>query len=383
MFSQVFCSRLAVRLVRKINIYERKFSSEPLILVKEVNNNSVVTLNRPKALNSLTAALNIELYKVLKELEQRRSLLILKGAGDRAFCSGGDLLKIKEAAETKNIQYLNEMTLYSHLNPYVILKYKIPVIVLMNGFTFGGGAGLSIFCKYRIATEKTKFAMPEAKIAFHPNVAGTFFLNRAPGRLGYYMALTGNSINGSDVLRAGFATHFCLSNKIDKIENELLNCSDEIDVKNVLENNCEKSFPEFSLGSTMDKINECFSGDTVEDIFYKLEQDGSTWAKETLEMMRKYSPSCLKVILRQLQIGKNMSVADCLVMESNLTVNFHNFPDAIEGTRVVLVDRQDSPQWNPSQLSDVTEELIQGHFKPAIGEKLRKFLNEIDNSLER
>lgn len=305
------------------------------VLTKEVGDKAVIILNRPKSLNALGTILNRQLTESLRKCINEKSLIILKGAGDKAFSAGGDLLEVKACFEDGQWKKLTELIVDLNINIYLIHTSKVPVIAFMNGITFGGGAGISSFATYKIATENTQFAMPESKIAFHPNSGGTYFLNRAKGRLGYYLGLTGNTLKGSDVFQAGFATHYCLSKNLKTLEKAILYSSKQDSINEIINDICERNIPDFSLAPVKDSIDRCFAAPTVEDILKKLDEDGSDWAKKTVENLRKYSPTSLKVILRQLQKGRHFNLEECLVMESNLTVNFYHFPDVIEGEFMV------------------------------------------------
>lgn len=306
-------------------------AEEQHVITKEIENKAIIILNRPKSLNALGTLLNQQLTNSLRKCMRENSLIILKGAGDNAFSAGGDLIELKTSYEESQLKKVGELVQILHNIIYLIHTSKVPVIVFMNGITFGGGAGIASFATYKIATEKTQFAMPESKIGFHPNVGGTYFLNRAKGRLGYYLGLSGNTLKGSDVLQAGFATHYCLSKNLETLEKAILYSSTKDNTKEIIDDICERNIPYFSLASVMDTIDRCFSAPTIEDIFKKLDEDGSDWSRKTVKKLRKYSPTSLKVILRQLQKGKHFDLEECLVMETNLTVNFYKFPDVLEG----------------------------------------------------
>ncbi|CAH1996370.1 unnamed protein product [Acanthoscelides obtectus] len=226
----------------------------------------------------------------------------------------------------------------------------------------GGGVGLSVHGKYRVATEKTLFAMPETQIGLFPDVGGSYFLPKLPGRLGAFLALTGHRLKGSDVLKVGVATHLCDSQQLPELEETLMNCSNENDVKSVLDKFNKKDVPEFSLQSVVEKINHCFAPDSMEEIIARLEKDGSTWAEEILKTLNKMSPTSLKVTLRQLELGKNMSLNDCLIMEYRLASNCLDHKDFYEGVRALLIDKDQNPKWDPPSLKDVSEDLVKEHF---------------------
>ncbi|CAH1108763.1 unnamed protein product [Psylliodes chrysocephalus] len=369
-------------LTRKTNFLKtiNQFSTnQPHVLTKEIGDKALIILNRPKNLNAMSDKSLEELIISLRNLENKKSLVILKSACEKAFSVGGDLIKLAAAGEKNDTKYLEDVVMFLNVNIYLIYKYKIPIVALMDGYTMGGGMGICAFAPFRIATERTIFAMPEVKLGFHPNAAATHFFNRTKNKLGYYLALTGSNLRGSDVLKAGFATHYCHSKNLKRLEESILNCSDTDHIKSIIDGICEKTVPELSLNPVFNNIENCFSGPTVEKIISRLKDDGSSLARETLNTLNKYSPTSLKVILKQLQIGRNMNLADILIMESNITVNFYSFPDVIEGTRIVLKDKSDTPIWKPPKLEDVTEEIINSHFKPVGEAKQKRLLAELTN----
>ncbi|XP_072388755.1 3-hydroxyisobutyryl-CoA hydrolase, mitochondrial-like [Diabrotica undecimpunctata] len=220
--------------------------------------------------------------------------------------------------------------------------------------------------------------MPEVKLAFHPNSGATYFFNRCAGKLGYYLGLTGKTLQGSDIVRAGFATHYCKNSNLEKLQNTLLNCTNKDHIQDIFENICEKSFPEFTLNPIMERITNCFSEVTIEDILLKLKSDGSPWANETLNILNGHSPVALKVILRQLLKGQSLDLKSCLEMECNISLNCYKYPDVYEGIRVSLEDKHDKPRWNPPKLSEVTEEIIDRYFSPVVEDLQRTLLKKVD-----
>lgn len=200
----------------------------------------------------------------------------------------------------------------------------------------GGGVGLSVHGRYRIATEKTLFAMPETQIGLFPDVGGSYFLPRLNGQLGWYLALTGVRLKGPDVYKAGIATHFTDSSKLQSLEQDLLKTSNENDISNVLAQYHIDDKAQFSLSPFMDKINSCFSASTVEEIYSRLEKDGSKWAEETIALLNKMSPTSLKITVKQLELGKKMNLYECLQMEYRMAVNCVDGHDFKEGNTRIM-----------------------------------------------
>lgn len=168
-----------------VNIKRSMSTQEPDVLFETLNNAGIITLNRPKALNSLNTSMVEKLLPKLQEWESSKSLVIIKGAGEKAFCAGGDVKAAIDKVEGPRFFFVE----YNVNN--VIGHYKIPYVAFMNGITMGGGMGLSVHGQYRVATEKTLIAMPETKIGLFPDVGGSYFLPRLQVNLGLYLGLTG------------------------------------------------------------------------------------------------------------------------------------------------------------------------------------------------
>ncbi|MCL4125039.1 UNVERIFIED_CONTAM: hypothetical protein GTU68_010513 [Idotea baltica] len=190
------------------------------ILFENFGSKGVITLNRPKVLNAFTYDMIKQIYPILKEWESNKSLVIIKGAGNKAFCAGGDVVNLTESGEgyLTKVLFRDEYQLNN-----LIGRYSIPYIALMDGITMGGGVGLSVHGQFRIVTERTLLAMPEAEIGLFPDVGTSYFLSRLKGNLGVFLALTGHRLKGRDVLGAGVATHACDAERIPELERTLLN----------------------------------------------------------------------------------------------------------------------------------------------------------------
>uniref|UniRef100_A0A2K6GLJ4 3-hydroxyisobutyryl-CoA hydrolase n=1 Tax=Propithecus coquereli TaxID=379532 RepID=A0A2K6GLJ4_PROCO len=339
----------------------------------------VITLNRPKFLNALHLNMIRQIYPQLKRWEQdpETFLIIIKGAGGKAFCTGGDVRAISEAKMAKQKmpqdffreEYMLNSAIDSCQKPYVALIHRI---------TMGGGVGLSVHGQFRVATEKTLFAMPETAIGLFPDVGGGYFLPRLQGKLGYFLALTGFRLKGRDVYRAGIATHFVDSEELSMLEEDLLalkspskeNIADVLETYHT-ESKIDKD-KSFILEEHMDKINSCFSANTMEQIIENLQQDGSSFALEQLKVINKMSPTSLKITLRQLMEGSSKTLQEVLTMEYRLSQACMGDHDFHEGIRAVLIDKDQSPKWKPADLKEVTDEDVNNHFK-SLGSSDLKF----------
>lgn len=346
-------------------------SSEPDVLLETINGKGVITLNRPKALNSLDLSMIRKIYPQLKEwdADSSTSLVIIKGAGEKAFCAGGDIKAVTDAGRVGD-KYSADFFREEYILNHKIGTMKKPYIALVHGISMGGGVGLSIHGKYRVATEKTLFAMPETGIGLFPDVGGGYALPRMQGQLGIFLALTGFRLRGRDVQLSGYATHFVESSQVKDLEQTLLNLKDpsaaDIDeVINTFHEKCQldKDKP-FVLQPHQEQINRLFAGETMEEICEALKKDGSEWAVKQLEIIQKMSPTSLKVSLRVMREGAKLSLPADLKMEYRVSQGCIRGKDFYEGVRALLVDKDGNPKWNPPTLEEVTSEIVDEHFRP-------------------
>uniref|UniRef100_A0A669QIV9 3-hydroxyisobutyryl-CoA hydrolase n=1 Tax=Phasianus colchicus TaxID=9054 RepID=A0A669QIV9_PHACC len=321
------------------------------VLLQKKGGAGIITLNRPKVLNALSLRMIQQIYPQIKAWEQdpETFLIIIKGTGEKAFCAGGD----------KN-QFCT----------FLVGTCKKPYVALIDGITMGGGVGLSVHGHFRVATEKTVFAMPETAIGLFPDVGGGYFLPRLPGKIGYLLALTGFRLKGRDVLKAGIATHFVESEKLPDLEKDLIalkspskeNIADLLNSYHMQTKIDQEK--EFILDEHMEKINSIFAANSMEEIVQKLKQDGSPFAMKQLETINKMSPTSLKLALRQLREGASMSLQDVFTMEYRLSQACMRGHDFYEGVRAVLIDKDQSPRWKPAALEEVSDEFVDNCFKP-------------------
>lgn len=362
--------------VSSVNTAKMSTNSDDEVLLQKIDTTGLITLNRPKALNALNLSMIRKIYPQLKQWEEDGDvkMVVMKGAGNKAFCAGGDIRAVTEAGKVGDVlaeQFFKEEYILNN----EIGTLQIPYVALINGITMGGGVGLSVHGMFRVATETTMFAMPETAIGLFPDVGGGYFLPRLGGKLGIYLALTGFRLKGRDVVRAGVATHFVDSAKLEVLEQRLLdlqpatphhisyllNDFDEMSTSDLSE--------EFVLKPHLEKINTLFSGKTMEEIFEALEKDGSEWALKELEGLKKKSPTSMKITLRQLQEGATMDLQECLQMEYRMSQGCVGDKDFYEGVRAVLVDKDNNPKWEPSTIQGVTPEKVASYFAPLPEEK--------------
>ncbi|KAE8299556.1 3-hydroxyisobutyryl-CoA hydrolase, mitochondrial [Larimichthys crocea] len=361
--------------LQRIRGHMMSSQAQPEVLLEKVGRAGVITINRPKVLNALNLTMIRQIYPQLKKWENDKEteLMIIKGAGGKAFCAGGDIRAVTEAGKVGD-SLAEDFFREEYILNNAIGACRKPYIALIDGITMGGGVGLSVHGRFRVATEKTLFAMPETAIGLFPDVGGGYFLPRLRGKLGLFLALTGFRLKGRDVQRAGVATHFVESKKIPDLEKELVDLKSPSaeDVSKVLESYQNQSGLDsekpFVLEKHMSDIDRLFSSGSVEGIVQNLKADGSEFANKQAETLSKMSPTSLKITFKQLQEGATLSLPEVLVMEYRLSQACMRGCDFYEGVRAVLVDKDQSPQWNPSTLEEVSDQTMEQCFS-SLGEK--------------
>lgn len=336
-----------------------------------------ITLNRPQALNALTLNMIREMDPMLVQWAKDPAIraVAITGAGDRAFCSGGDVktvaLDLKAAREGRSDGALSrdffreEYTLNNR-----IYNFPKPYIALINGIVMGGGKGLSAHGSHRIVTENTLFAMPETNIGFFPDVGGGYFLPRCPGQTGAYLALTSKRIKAIDTVYIGFATNYVPAEKMPELTAALATYDwsergDNAEQLDTLLKNYTAPCPgESEIAPQREKIDRYFGHDHIEDIFTALQEDSSPWAEETLKALYAMSPTSLKIALRQIRLGAALDFASVMKMEYRLSQACMRGHDFYEGIRAALIDKDRAPKWNPARLTDISDADIEACFAP-------------------
>lgn len=331
-----------------------------------------VKLNRPKALNALNLDMIRSLSPILRDWARPDSgvkLVVVHSAGEKAFCAGGD---IKAITEVPGGQMQKDFFLEEYQLDHLVGTLSIPYIAIMDGITMGGGVGISVNGRWRVATERTVFAMPEVAIGLVPDVGGGFFLPRLSGELGMFLGLTGHRLKGWDCLHAGLATHAVRAEQLGAMDSALASLGGraegkvgEESVKEVLDQFMPDQAREhtFSLASQMEEINETFSADSVEEIVTNLEKSDSQFAARTLKSLKAASPTSLKVGFSQIRRGGQLaSLGEVLRMEYRLVTRCCQDKDFYEGVRATLVDRDNKPVWQPATLEGVTQERVDHYF---------------------
>lgn len=322
-----------------------------------------IRLNRPKAINALTLPMIQHIQGALNEYETNPSLaaVLISGEGERGLCAGGDIRALYDHGRTGFGAefFTHEYRMNAH-----IAAYKKPYVALMDGITMGGGVGLSSHGAIRVVTERTKLAMPETGIGFFPDVGGTWLLGHAPGELGTFLGLTGEAFGGADAIYVGLADHYVESANLPALIAalaELPATADVEAVRAVVEGFEIKVTPPLAAHRT--DIDTAFAFNSVEEIVSALEAAGTEFAKHTLEILAKKSPTSMKVTLRLLRQGRNSaSLEECLQREFDASHAVLNSAEFYEGVRAAVVDKDRNPKWNPATLQDVSQTLVDSYF---------------------
>jgi enoyl-CoA hydratase len=322
----------------------------------------LITLNRPKALNALTLDMVHAMSERLEDWAEDSDIhaVLVRGAGEKAFCAGGDVLAL---ARPGNDAFIEGFFRDEYRLNRMIYRYPKPYIALVDGITMGGGVGVSVHGSHRVAGERTLFAMPETGIGMFPDVGGTFFLPRLPGALGMYLGLTGARMKAADCLYAGVAHYFVPADR----HGDLLAGLADGRAPDGLLAELAGDAGEARLAAVRDAIDRCFSVGSVEDILTRLEEERGDWAEETKRTLARMSPSALKITFRQIREGAQREFEECMVLEYRLCQRVVPGHDFREGVRALLVDKDMNPQWDPKSLAQVTDSQVDGVFAPLPG----------------
>jgi enoyl-CoA hydratase len=340
---------------------------------------AILTINRPQALNALTLDNYRRIDPALRDWAADPSVhaVAIRGAGDRAFCAGGDVRAVYEAG--RGISGDPDLPAVFFREEYELIRrihhFPKPYLAIIDGITMGGGAGISVNGAYRIATERTLLAMPETGIGLFPDVGATRFLNRCPGNIGRYLGLTGARVNAADALYCSFATHAVKPDSVEALLDEL--SREPTSVEDCLRR-FELDAGPASFAVLQPAIDRCFARDSVEAILDALSAqsaDGGAdadWAEETRAGLLTKSPTSLKITLRQLTLGRDYDLDAALALEYRLTQHIMAGHDFYEGVRAMLIDRDRKPQWRPATLAEVTDSMVDAYFAP-IGDRELRF----------
>jgi len=338
-------------------------SEEPEVIAWVEGRVGRLTLNRPQALHALTTNMIALLTEALRAWRDDPAveLVLLDHSGERGFCAGGDIRMLAESGAADGAAAREFFFTEYRLN-HLLHGYPKPTVAIMDGITMGGGVGLSRPCRFRVATERTIFAMPETGIGLFPDVGGGWHLPRMPDHIGLWLALTGARIKAADCELVAVATDYVESKDVADLKARVV--KDPAAVETVLtEFEADAGHP--AIADHQDEIARLFSGDSVEAIIAALKAADSDWAGAQLAVLATKSPQTMKVAFRQLQLGgQARTFAENMAMEYRIGARVVQRHDFLEGVRAVIVEKDNAPQWSPATLETVDDALLDAIFAP-------------------
>lgn len=336
------------------------------VLVNVREGVGLITLNRPKAINSLTHPMVNAISPVLTDwaADDNVQTVVIDGAGERGLCAGGDLVALYHSARAEGPDkgkvarsfWYDEYRLNAQIG-----RFPKPYVALMDGIVMGGGVGIAVHGSVRVVTDTTKMAMPEVGIGFIPDVGGTYLLSRAPGLLGLHAALTGAPFSGADAIAMGFADHFVPHDRLDTFKAAVV--ADGVDAA-LAAHTTEP--PASQLLAQRDWIDECYAGDTVADIIAALRGHAAGPADDAADLIASRSPVALAVTLESVRrAGRLDTLEDVLREEYRVSCASLRSHDFVEGIRAQLVDKDRNPKWSHQSVDEVTAADVDAYFAPA------------------
>jgi enoyl-CoA hydratase len=326
----------------------------------------IIRLNRPKAINAVTLEMLRDIDQALDrfEADPEIAVIVLEGAGERGLCAGGDIRTLYESSKVGGdlgkVLWREEYILNAR-----IAKFPKPYVAFMDGIVMGGGVGLSAHSRHRVVTDRTKLAMPEVSLGFFPDVGGTWLLAHAPGEIGTYFGLTGQTMNGPDAIHARFADAIVPHAKLSALREALTKVrpgtpSGEVDA---LINGFATGETAGPVAAMQSKIDALFAHDRMEDVVSALQSDGSEFSQATLKTLGEKSPRGMVVTLKLLRLArKAASLEECLVREYRAANEVFRSDDFREGVRAAVIDKDRNSKWSPPRVEDVTPAMLAPYF---------------------
>ncbi|MCH4889817.1 enoyl-CoA hydratase/isomerase family protein [Acidaminobacter sp. JC074] len=335
----------------------------------EVKNHvGYITLNRPEKLNALSYEMIKDLYEQLVLWKEDKDVLLIcmEGAGEKAFSAGGDVVHLYEKRNEDIETYAFGFFYTEYCMNLLMHTYPKPILTYMNGIVMGGGVGVAVAGSHRLINEKTKWAMPEMNIGLYPDVGGSYFLNKSPGHLGRYLALTSKVIRPDDILFSNAADYMIDSNAWLNLKDDLNQMKwreTDKDLNKLISKYKIEVKDKGHLREHYHLLEKHFSYDSLEEIMMSLKDNlDDPYLKDIYETLSQKSPTSLKVTLEQLIRGQGKSIKECLVMELDMSMNFMLSHDFFEGVRAVLVDKDKDADWQPNALEEVTKQEVESYF---------------------
>ena len=344
------------------------------VLTRVANRTGVITLDRPKALNSLSLDMVRALSAILLQWKDDAGIdaVVITSSSEKALCAGGDIRFFHEMGQVGPMggsALLEDFFTEEYALNHLIHFYPKPYIAVMDGVVMGGGMGIAQGgpgCGLRIVTDRTKMAMPEVNIGLFPDVGGSHFLSHAPGQLGQYLGLTGLTIGAADALYVGLADVFVPGAELGGLQ-ALIDSTPGAQLPAAIRAYAAQFAGQLGaseLQAQRGVIDAHFGAASVGMIMASLGRDENPFAQKALKAMRQRSPLMMCVTHELLQRGASLGVADCLRMERNLVRRNFEHGEVLEGVRALVIDKDNQPKWNPPALEDVTPEMVARFFEP-------------------
>lgn len=331
-------------------------------------------LNRPKALHALNEPMCRTMIEILLawHSDPEVELVLLDHAEGRGFCAGGDVRAVAESVGKDGVAADAFFHTEYQLN-HLLFTYEKPVVSFLDGVVMGGGVGIGLPARYRIATERTVFAMPEATIGLFPDVGGGWYLSRLPGRLGQYLALTAARLNGADARAIGLATHYIASDMLDDVRAKLVAQPEDVDA---ILDAASAMPPDAPVVADRPYIDRLFAADRLEEIIAGLAADPGDWPQKVLAGLRTKSPLSCKIALRLLGYGATRTdFADEMRVEYAIVTRIRRSHDFRESVRALLIDKDNAPRWDPATPEEITDSVVDAMFAPLAPEHAWQPLN--------
>ncbi|ROM72861.1 crotonase [Pseudomonas brassicacearum] len=341
------------------------------VLVEVRNHIGHLTLNRPAGLNALTLGMVRSLQQQLDTwaLDPQIHAVVLRGAGDKAFCAGGDIRSLYDSHKQGDTLH-QDFFVEEYALDLTIHHYRKPVLALLDGFVLGGGMGLAQGADLRVVTERSRLGMPEVGIGYFPDVGGSYFLPRIPGELGIYLGVSGVQIRAADALYCGLADWYLDSHKLEQLDARLdrLEWHDTPlkDLQSLLAKLGMQQLPAPPLADLRPVIDHFFALPDVPSMVEQLRQvtvaNSHEWAVKTADLLETRSPLAMAVTLEMLRRGRHLSLEDCFALELHLDRQWFERGDLIEGVRALLIDKDKNPRWNPPTLEALDARHVASFF---------------------
>ncbi|WP_336202103.1 enoyl-CoA hydratase/isomerase family protein [Pseudomonas guariconensis] len=346
--------------------------SEAHVLAEIRNHIGHLTLNRPAGLNALTLDMVRSLQHHLDQwaADPQVHAVVLRGEGPKGFCAGGDIRSLHDSYRAGSSLH-QDFFVEEYALDLCIHHYRKPVLVLMDGFTLGGGMGLAQGADMRVVTERSRLGMPEVAIGYFPDVGGSYFLSRVPGELGTYLGVSGAQIQAADALYCGLADWFLESDKIAALDAGLdkLTFGDHPlkDLQGLLAKLGTQTLDDAPLARLRPVIDHFFALPDVPSMLEQLRTvsigDSHQWALATADQLESRSPLAMAVTLEMLRRGRHLSLEECFAMELHLDRQWFEYGDIIEGVRALIIDKDKQPRWNPPTLTGLDPKRVNQFFE--------------------